>query len=132
MPTRVEVEDIQAVLETSLTHQQISSFLADANLWVTTNLATDLNDANLRAVEKYLTCYFVTLRDPRLTRADFDDVKETYQRDAKVSEYLKAAMSYDPTGKVEAAFGDQSSKTRVRYRVGTGFTEEAVSARTVT
>lgn len=127
---RVSVSEVTAVINTNLTDPQVSGFIDDASLWVDENLLNDnLSDALLKGIEKYLACWLVTLRDPRLRRARFGDADETRQMDDKISEYLKAAIALDPTGKVQQSFVDTENKVPVRWRVGTSYTDQASSDR---
>jgi len=125
MPIRTDSSAVLAAIETDLTTTQVDAFISDASAWVDANLVNDsLSDTLLEKIEKYLACHFITLRDPRLTDAAAGDVREKYQRDTSITEYLKAAMALDPTGKIADAFGDRSKKYRMTYRVGTGYADE--------
>lgn len=122
MPIRTDSSAVLAAIDTDLTTVQVDAFISDASVWVDENLTTSsLSDTLLEKIEKYLTCHFITLRDPRLRSANVGDVSETYQRDTQVTEYLMAAMALDPTGRVADAFGTRKDRTRVSYRVGTGY-----------
>ena len=125
MPIRTDASAVLSAIETDITTDQINAFISDASVWVDANLASDsLSDTLLEKIEKYLTCHFITLRDPRLTDGAIGDVREKFQRDTSMTEYLKAAMALDPTGKIADAFGDRSKKYRMTYRVGTGYADE--------
>ena len=125
MPIRTDASAVLSAIETDITTDQINAFISDASVWVDANLASDsLSDTLLEKIEKYLTCHFITLRDPRLTDGAIGDVREKFQRDTSITEYLKAAMALDPTGKIADAFGDRSKKYRMTYRVGTGYADE--------
>lgn len=125
MPIRTDASAVVTAIETDLTTTQVEAFISDASAWVDANLLGDsLSDTLLEKIEKYLTCHFITLRDPRMTQAAAGDVRENYQRDNSITEYLKAAMALDPTGKIADAFGDRAKKFRMTYRVGTGYADE--------
>lgn len=125
MPIRTDSSAVLSAIETDLTTDQVNAFISDASVWVDANLASDsLSDTLLEKIEKYLACHFITLRDPRLKDAAAGDVRENYVRDNSITEYLKAAMALDPTGKIADAFGDRSKKFRMTYRVGTGYADE--------
>lgn len=114
--TRADVLDI---IDTSLTDGQVDAFLSDANTWVTDFLGGEgLSSGRLTIIEKYLTAHYITLRDPRLRDQTQDDIRETYQRDTQVTEYLRAAIANDPTGIVRGRFLDQEGTANVKYRVG--------------
>lgn len=117
---RVSESEVKLVIDTSLTTPQIEALIGDANLWVNEHLGgyTSLSAALLKAIEKYLAAHLITLRDPRLTRAQLDDVAETYQRDREVSEYLKTAASLDPTGTVKDELLGGSQKATFRVSEG--------------
>jgi hypothetical protein len=124
---RTTVAAVQAILSTDLTEAQISAFITDASLWVDTHLegaCTSLTATLLAAIEKYLAAHLATARDARLRQAKLADVSETYQRDDKVSEYLRAAIALDPCGVVSAKFLDQEDRRPVRFRVGEGFDDQ--------
>lgn len=118
---RVTEAEVTTVINTSLTTAQVVAFIEDANTWVDHYLGgyTGLSAAVLKAIEKYLACHLITLRDPRLKRARTDDIDETYQRDDKVTEYLKQAAAFDPTGTVaDELIG---SEPKAIFRVGAGY-----------
>lgn len=125
MPRTTEAE-VHLTIVTDLDEPAIEAFIADSNAWVTANLAdAGLSEAQLTAVEKYLACHFVTLREPQLKSFTQDGIGESYQRHATVNEYLRMAMALDPTGKVEEAFagggGSGGARDRVQWAVGDGF-----------
>lgn len=117
---RVNETEVKLVIDTSLTTPQIEALIGDANLWVNEHLGgyTSLSADLLKAIEKYLAAHLVTLRDPRLTRAQLNDVAETYQRDKTVSEYLKTAASLDPTGTVKDELLGGGKKATFRVSEG--------------
>lgn len=116
---RTNISDVLDVIETSLSQEQVSAFIDDANLWVTDFLGGEgLSSGRLEKIEKYLACHYITLRDPRLRQAALDDVRETYQRDTQVTEYLRQAVAEDPTGIVKSTLLDQEESARLRWKVG--------------
>lgn len=122
---RTSAAEIKLVLSTSLTSDQISAFAADANLWVTEELATSgLSEDRLSLIERYLACALIRLRDLGLKSADFDGVREQYQVDADVTDYLHRAAAFDSTGTVRRAFLAPATTRVPNYRVGTSFTED--------
>lgn len=117
---RTTEEDVRLAIATNLESAQVAAFIDDASLWVTTHLAsTGQSDDVLAAIEKYLACHFITLRDPRLKAGKFGDTTETFQRDSEVTEYLKAAIALDASGVLQDLFG--AKRQRFRFRVGTGY-----------
>ena len=124
MAIRTDSSSVLLRIDTILTTAQVEAFIADASGWVDDNLSseTEITATTLERIELYLACHLITLRDPRLKQAALDDVNETYQRDAEVTEYLKMAIALDPTGKLAEAFVNTSeSGKRVQFRVGDGF-----------
>lgn len=113
---------VSLAIDTTLTTAQIDAFIADASAWVDAYLTdAGLTSAVLTLIEKYLACHFVTLRDPRLKAGKADDLSEDYQRDANVTEYLKAAAALDPTGEVESQFIAAKGRAKGVFRVGAGY-----------
>lgn len=124
MAVRTTEAGVRLVLDTDATSAQVVAFINSASLWIDTHLegaCTSLTTALLTEIETYLSAYFVTLRDPRLTSVRLDDVQEAYQRDKTVSEYLRMAVALDPCGILEEEFINQGQKFKVRFRVGEGF-----------
>jgi len=121
---RTDETSVSTVLDTSLTTDQIEAFIDDASLWVDQHLVGEgLTNDELTAIEKYLACHFITMRDPRLKSAQLGDVAEVYQRDLYVTEYLKAAAALDQTGKVREYFMAPKNTRRFITKAGTGFDE---------
>lgn len=124
---RTTVAAVQLILDTSATDAQIEAFIDDANAWINVHLegaCDQLTTAILITIEKYLSAYFVTLRDARLLSERLDDVQEKYQRDPKVSEYLRAAIALDPCGIVREEFLDQENNMKIQFRMGEGFDDK--------
>ena len=124
MAVRVTAAEVKLIMETELEDAEINAFIADASLWVDGNLVgacTSVTTAILKAVEKYLSAHLITARDALLRASKLQDVTETLQRDEKVSEYLRAAISLDPCGVVSESFLEQEKKRRPRFRVAEGF-----------
>lgn len=124
MPVRTNAAAVSLIISTDLDISQIEAFIVDASVWIDSVLVPacpSATEAQLTAIEKYLTAYYITLQDPRLSSARHDDVQEAYQRDPKISEYLKIAMSYDPCGILETTLGD---KRKVQFRTGEAFSPD--------
>ena len=125
---RATETEVRKVIDTSLTSTQVNALLADANLWVTEELTAEgYSTDRLKAIEKYLTAHFCTMQDPRLKSLKEGDVTETYQRDAVLTDYLRTAIGWDPSGTVEKAFAsagsEGSSGAQVRFRFGDGYSD---------
>lgn len=124
MAIRSSVSAVEEIIDTDLESWQIQAMLEDASLWVDEELVGEgLTASRLERIEKYLTAHLVTLRDPRLTRAKADDAEDTYQRDGNVSEYLKAAIALDPTGKLQGAFQPREGAFRLRFAAADGYSD---------
>lgn len=116
---RTSYADVTARIDTDLSQPQVESFIDDANAWVTDFLASeDVSSARLTQIELYLSCHYVTLRDPRLRQQQVEDVRETLQRDTQVTEYLRQAIAEDPTGIVRGHFLQQETAAAVNWSVG--------------
>lgn len=118
---RTNATAVGLIIDTDLTTPQIEAFIDDASLWVDEHLGgyTTLSADLLKAIEKYLAAHLICVRDARLTKAQRGDVGETYQRDAKVSEYLKSAAGLDPTGTIEDRL--MEGRPKVNFRVSEGY-----------
>lgn len=126
---RTTVTALKEVLTTQLQTNELQAFINDADLWVTEELANAtpaISAARLEIIARYLACAFITIRELLLASASIGDVREVYQTDVKVSDYLWRAASLDPTGKVRARFIEQ--KPGVKFGVGTRFTDEQPKA----
>lgn len=120
---RTDLDSVKDAIETDLTDTQVNAFISDANTWVTDFLGDEgLSTARLTLIEKYLACHYVTLRDPRLRSGEVERVRETYQRDTQVTEYLRQAIAEDPTGIVRAKILNQEEAANVSFRHG-GYAE---------
>lgn len=116
---RTSYEAVTQRIETSLEQEIVEDFIDDASAWVTDFLSGEgVSSARLEKIEHYLACHYVTLRDPRLRQQQEDDVRETYQRDTQVTEYLRQAVAEDPTGIVKAKLLNQEEAAVVNFRVG--------------
>lgn len=120
--TNATASDVQDLLDTDLTTSEIDPFLTAAQRFVTDRLEGEgVANATLTEIEKYLAAHIVTARDPRLTEAERDEIRDVYQRDAETSEYLKIAIMLDPTGELEDEFGDTR---KVKFRMGAGYDDD--------
>lgn len=127
MATRTNEDAVRSVLSTSLDTTSVTAFIADANLWVTEELES-LTDAGFTAgrlelIERYLACALIRLRDLGLKSSTMEDVSENYQVDPSVTDYLKRAASFDPTGTIQKAFltDPTTGPTPVVFKVSRGF-----------
>jgi hypothetical protein len=114
--------EVLLVIKTSLTGDDIQPFIDDAAAFVDSRLVPLAvhSDDILKSIERYLACYLITLRDPRLKNLQAGDQQESYQVDPEMSEYLKAAVALDGTGTITECFVNTTARA-VRYRVGEGY-----------
>lgn len=119
---------VRDVINTSLTAAQVNAFIADANLFVTEEVAAEdvgITAARLELIERYLACALIRLRDLGLKSVSWSKVSETYQVDSEVTDYLKRAAAFDPTGKVKQMFMPTEGGFVAKFRVGETFHEDA-------
>ena len=123
---RTDESAVRNVMSTSLTTGQVGAFISDASLWVTEELSEQgLSDERLELIERYLACALIRLRDLGIKSAQLENVKEEYQVDKDVTDYLMRAASFDPTGKVRQAFLTPADGGKpVVFGIGTTFATE--------
>lgn len=129
MASRTTATAVREIMQTGLLTPQINAFIADANLWVTEELAPEgLTADRLEVIERYLACALCRLRELGLTSAAVGDVTESYQVDPQITDYMMRAASFDSTGKVRQQFlapRPVAAPTPLLYgalaRVGKGF-----------
>lgn len=123
---RTSENAVLEIIKTKLTTPQILAFINDANLWVTEELGTaSLSDDRLELIERYLACAFIRIRDLGLKEWTVKDVREQYQVDPDVNEYLKHAAAFDPTDTIRRTFlSDGNTGWTVIAKAGTGFVGE--------
>lgn len=96
---------VRLILDTTLVDASVTQFVADADLWVSEELASaGLSDARLELIERYLAAALCRTRDLGLKSTTINDTTEAYQVDPDVTDYLTRAASLDPTGAVALAF----------------------------
>lgn len=123
---------VREIIGTSLTTAQVKAFIDDASLFVTEVVAVadaSLSTGRLEIIERYLACALIRLRDLGLKDVSWSKVSETYQVDPEVTDYLKRAAGFDPTGKVRSAFmppdPPQVFTYPAQFRVGETFHEDS-------
>lgn len=116
---------VREVISTFLTTPQVKAFIDDANLWVTEELSVGfgITSGRLELIERYLACALVRLRDLGIKSTSVNDISENYQVDSEVTDYLKRAASFDPTGKIRQAFLTPTTAKPVKFRIGQTFVE---------
>ena len=127
MPRTTETA-VREIISTSLTTAQVSAFIADADLFVTEEVAAEdpsISAARLELIVRYLACALVRLRDLGLKSVTWSKVSETYQVDSEMTDYLRRAAAFDPTGKVKQMFMPEPGGFVARFRVGETYHEDA-------
>ena len=127
MSLRTTENAIREIISTSLTTAQVTAFATDANVYVTEEIAAaapSTSTVRLEIIERYLACALIRLRDLGLKSVSWSKVSETYQVDSEVTDYLKRAASFDPTGKIKQTFMPADGGFRAKFRVGETFHED--------
>lgn len=103
--TRTSEDAVRAVIKTSLTTDEVVTFIEDANLWVNEELSdSGLSADRLEMIERYLACAFIRMKEPGIKSATYGDTTENYQVDNTKNEYLLRAAALDPTGTIQFQF----------------------------
>jgi len=126
MPRTTETS-VREIIATSLTTPQVNAFIADANLWVTEELGAEGYSAErMELIERYLACAFIRVRDLGITNSDVKGVKEAYQVDPNVTEYLQHAAAFDSSGILRQTFiPTETGGWTIIAQTGKGYGEEA-------
>lgn len=128
---RTTVTAVQQIISTSLTVGQIQAFIDDASLFVTEEIVPEaaLTNTRLEIIERYLACALVRLRDLGIKDVTRSKISESYQVDPEMTDYLKRAIGFDPTGKIKSRFLPPDPPQVFTYpaqlRVGETFHEDA-------
>lgn len=112
---------VREIIDTPLTSAQVMAAINDADIWVNEELIDNgLSPQRMELVERYLACALIRCTlDVDLVSASFGDVREQYQRDPKVTEYLNLAASFDPSGSVRKVFISRTASAT--FKVGCRF-----------
>lgn len=131
MARRTNEPAVREIIDTELESQQVQRFMDDAALWIDEELDTTENAFTadrLEIIERWLSAALIRVRDLGLSNANMGDVREQYQVDATVTDYLLRAASFDPTGTIRKHFlapkpvaAPEASTFTPVGRVGTGF-----------
>ena len=118
---------VRQIIKTKLASAEVQQFIDDAALWVSEEInPAEVSAGRLEIIERYLACALIRTRELGIKSATFKEISETYQTDLYVTDYLKRAASFDPTGKVRMHFLENGDGTRrTRFRVGSGFEARA-------
>lgn len=132
MTMRTTVDAVRLICNTALADDAIEAYIADASAWVDAYLdpATardggcgDATVVTLTAVEKYLTAYFMTRREPQVKTSKVGPLSDTFAVSDDGSEFLVLASSFDSCGIVLETLGAGAVAPQIRFRVGAGFDE---------
>lgn len=122
MSVRTVGEDVKAILDTSLTAEQVESYIQAASLIVDEQLVGEsLSDALLTEIEKWLAAHLVaSTRDMRVQKESADGISLTYQGKTGLgldaTFYGQTTKRLDPTGKLGAL--DQPNRRSYVFRIG--------------
>lgn len=77
---RTNIADVRIIITTSLEDGQITSFISDTNLIVTSKFTgVDIDDDILEAIEKWLTAHFIAMSQKRqLSEQKVDEASVKY------------------------------------------------------
>jgi hypothetical protein len=113
--SRVTVEEVKEVFDTTLAPDKITACISTANVVVTAGPATSTNptlsSAELAEIEKYLAAHFCSLQDPVSLRTKIGDADTTHfpltittawGRGYNLTPYGQTAIALDRTGLLAA------------------------------
>ena len=94
---------VKKIIDTDLTDEQITPFLAAANTMVTDLLlGENYSVTTLGEIERWLAAHFVAVRDPQVTSEKIGDVQAAYEGKTgmglKSTRYGQQAMVLDHHG----------------------------------
>jgi len=97
--------EVKEILQTTLTDEEITPFLAAADALVTDVLADEgYADSLLKEIKRWLTAHFVAIRDPQVSKEKIGDVDATYQGKTSLglnhTSYGQQVMVLDHHGKL--------------------------------
>jgi hypothetical protein len=107
---RVSVADVRAVLETSLTDAQVTTWIDIASNVIDryATICTSASDATLAILEKLLTAHYIVAtvdRSKTVTSRSFGDSSESYMsaggEGLKASPYGQQLLMADPCGRLQ-------------------------------
>lgn len=105
MTTRTNPIDVKAIINTSVTNEQIYPYIEDANAMVNAVLGDEgLSDSLLTTIEKWLTAHFIAItksRQPQYKK--IGDGAESYPKlglKLDASTYGQTALAFDTSGRL--------------------------------
>lgn len=117
MTVRTTASDVQAIMNTNLTTDQIDVFITSANLLVDNNLSNEgYNTALLTEIERWLTAHLISVtKEKQASKIKIGDVSETYGKVGMRLEsttYGQHVMLLDSHGKL-AQLGQEKVRIEV-------------------
>lgn len=80
MAARATEPMVKEIIDTDLTNEEITPFLAAANTMVTDLLLSEsYGVTTLKEIERWLAAHFVAVRDPQITQEKTADAQATYE-----------------------------------------------------
>lgn len=77
---RASEEEVKAIIDTTLTAEQVTPFLTAADVVVTNNLTgEEYSIETLAEITRWLAAHFIAARDPRVASEGTGDAKATYE-----------------------------------------------------
>jgi len=102
MTNRVTAEEVKVVFDTQEADATVEAFIGVANRMVTANLSGELNDDILTDIELFLSCHFLSCKDPRTSEESDVEVSAKftakYGKGFESTTYGQMALSLDSTG----------------------------------
>jgi hypothetical protein len=98
MPRTTEAK-VKEIIDTTLSVEEVKPFLVAANRLVTARLTGAYDDGLLIEIEKHLTAYFISARDPEVKSETIGDASITYVKEgADSNSYLNKVRLFDYKG----------------------------------
>lgn len=116
MSARTTAALVRLIIDTSLSDDQVNTFIAPANLLVTAHCADKGMSAELLAeIERWLAAHFLSVRDQRVAARSIGDVSFTYQGETGLgldaTSYGQQVKLLDTSGRLASAGLKQASVT---------------------
>jgi len=104
--SRVSDAEIDEIIEVDSSVTTYEPFKTAASILVVTKIGTDLEEATLKEIERWLSAHFIAIRDMRSSMEKAGSVSQSFQHkvDLNLSNtmYGQQAMMLDTTGKLLA------------------------------
>ena len=119
MADRVSAVEVKAIIKTVIT--DISAFITAANLCVTNWLgSSDLDDATLKEIERYLSAHMLSAMDPRAKEISIEQVTDVkyqgkWEMGLNGTTYGQMCILLDTTGTLDQL--TRKGKTPISFGV---------------